>query len=300
MLHRMGSRWEMDIEERMKLDQLDRITDEAVAGAIYRTKLKAWKRAGIDHVSNNHLETAATSFAKWYMSYIKGIKTESNPAMERGTQVEHAIFLNIMGIVKDVDECVRIAKNRFSQNLMLGASKLASIAKEAENLEPMIKSGIEFLAPYGKPKLEFIENKQEFTQPEASIKLDEVVVPCVGKMDALYPDQKLIGDLKTSARAVNGLTRSWQRQGAIYATSNPGYAMTFFVITPKGVSRIDQTEEEIKDGLNEATLIAQTVQRWLLLKEQPHQLAEIIIPDFSSFKMQDPEYQEAGHEIWGF
>lgn len=300
MLNRMGARWEMDIEERMKLDQLDTITDEAIAGAIYRTKLKAWKRAGIDHVSPSHLETASTSFAKWYMQYIKKIKTDTNPAMERGKQVEHAIFLNIMGIVKDVDECVRIAKKRFSDELMLGPSKLASIAKEAANLEPMIKSGIEFLKPYGIPKLQYVEKAGEFIQPSIDYKLDQLAVNCIGNMDAFYePDMKIV-DVKTSAKSVNGLLRSWRRQGALYASANPGYSMEFVVITPKGVTSIQQTDEEIKDGLNEATLIAQTVQRWLLLKEQPHQLAEIIIPDFSSFKMQDPEYQEAGHEIWGF
>lgn len=300
MLNRIGARWEMDIEERMKLDQLDRITDDAIAGAIYRTKLKAWKRAGIDHVSPSHLETASTSFAKWYMHYIKKIDTETNPAMERGTQVEHAIFLNIMGIVKDVDECVRIAKVRFQKKLALTRSAMSTINKEKANLEPMIKSGIEFLKPYGIPKLQYVEKAGEFIQPSIDYKLDQLAVNCVGNMDAFYEQDKKIVDVKTSARSVNGLLRSWRRQGAIYASANPSYSMEFVVITPKGVTSIKQTDEEIKDGLNEATLIAQTVQRWLLLKEQPHQLAEIIIPDFSSFKMQDPEYQEAGHEIWGF
>ncbi len=300
MLNRIGSRWEMDIEERMKLDQLDRITDEAIAGAIYRTKLKAWKRAGIDHVSPSHLETASTSFAKWYMHYIKKIDTETNPAMERGKQVEHAIFLNIMGVVEDVDECVRIAKVRFQKKLALTRSAMSTINKEEANLEPMIKSGIEFLKPYGIPKLQYVEKAGEFIQPSIGYKLDQLAVNCVGNMDAFYERDKKIVDVKTSARSVNGLLRSWRRQGAIYASANPGYSMEFVVITPKGVTSIKETEEEIKDGLNEATLIAQTVQRWLLLKEQPHQLAEIIIPDFSSFKMQDPEYQEAGHEIWGF
>jgi hypothetical protein len=302
-LESLGWRSEVDEVEAFKLDVMDSYTDNDVKDAIFRTKEKrrdAWKRAGISHISSSHLGTASSSLAKWFMSYIKNVKTESNPSMTRGKVVEHAIFLKVMGIEESIDECVIIAKRRFQRELLLNGHAMKLMLKEFENLEPMIRNGIDFFEKMGKPDLVFDKSKDEFIQPEIQLKLDKVECDCLGYMDAVYREKKLIIDLKTSVRSANSLTRDWRRQGALYAAGNPNYSMSFLVVTTKDVHLIEQTKEEIADGLNEATLIAQTIQRFLMLREDPEKLAELIVPDFTSFKMQEPVYQKLGREIWGF
>ena len=288
----------VDAEERFKLEMQERITDRCVEGAIYRTRMKGWRKLAKweNHISPSHINSAIRSLPSWYLERVVGIQTDSSAAAERGKAAEHGICLYITGAVKDLDDAVRMAQKRFSK-FILDTKGLNAFAREYEYLDAMIRAGVDTLAYLGRPDLKMVEG--EFVQPLVSARLAEVAPDCIGYIDALYRDKKKIVDIKTSAKAVRQLKSEWRRQGAFYANACPDYEMWFCVITPKGAEMIQQTPDELESGLAELTRAAQQIQNLLLTYEDPIDLRKIIIPDFSSFTLNDPKLQDAARDTWG-
>ena len=288
----------IDAEERFKLEMQERITDKCVEGAIYRSRMKGWQKLAKweDHISPSHINSAIRSLPAWYLERVVGVKTDSSAAAERGKAAEHGICLYITGAVKDLDDAVRMAQKRFS-TFILDTRGLNAFAREYEYLDAMIRAGVDTLAYLGRPDLKMVGG--EFLQPEISAYLDEVAPRCIGKLDAPYWKKKIIVDIKTSAKAVRGLKSEWRRQGAFYAHACPEHEMWFCVITPKGAEMIQQTPDELESGLAELTRAAQQIQNLLNTYDDPIDLAKIIIPDFSSFTLNDPKLQDAARETWG-
>jgi len=288
----------VDAEERFKLEMQEHITDRCVEGAIYRTRMKGWQKLAKweDHISPSHINSAIRSLPSWYLERVVGVQTDSSDEMERGKAAEHGICLYLTGAVKDLDDAVRMAQNRFSK-FILDTKRLNIFAREREYLDAMIRAGVDALAPLGRLDLKMVDG--EFVQPLVSARLAEVAPDCIGKLDAIYREKNKIVDIKTSAKAVRGLKSEWRRQGAFYAHACPEHEMWFCVITPKGAEMIQQTPDELESGLAELTRAAQQIQNLLNIYEDPIDLAKIIIPDFSSFTLNDPKLQDAARDTWG-
>lgn len=196
--------------------------------------------------SPSAINTWVYSKKNWVLNYLFGQRTPVNAAMKRGTVIEDAVVSVLIGD-KSEEAAVNDAVNRFNREMTFSNDPRMEI--ERESITPSIKQAVVSLSIYGRP--DFMPNSKQH-KINTVCRTDQWSLPVVGYLDLVYPQHKLIIDIKTTHNIPkNGITAPHRRQGAVYAHAMADYTVKFNYVTPNEtaihtIDRVPETMAEIK------------------------------------------------------
>lgn len=251
----------------------------------------SFERHGIDHLSASSINLFVAEPAMWAMQKLMGRKSGVGAAAHRGTSIEAGVELGLFEPDAPVEACQELALSRFNQLTVLSGDPNRD--KEAAAIAPSVAIALKELRQYGVPSA-----ADGNRQHRIETRIDGVSVPFIGWLDFWFQDHAIIVDLKTQLRLSSKISEPHARQGAIYHAAHGNAEIRFAYVTPQkiGVYRLDDP----RTHLNAVAHIAQSIERFLGLSEDPEALTRSLSPNFDSFYWNDPTTRALGREVWGF
>jgi hypothetical protein len=240
----------------------------------------------LEHLSPSTCNLFIASPAMFVLEKLLKKRSPVGAAAHRGTSVEDGI---VSGLLKGlpVSEAAAIANSKFAQLTALSGDP--RVEKEEKSVPEMVEIGLKELSAYGPPSS---------TQGKIEYKIEGLAVPMIGFYDMMWEDHGILIDLKTTHALPSKISTNHARQVALYvaAKSNNLDARICYVTTKKSATyRLENIQQHV-DALSR---IALTIQRFLSISSDPHELAQIVVPDVDSFYFADPLARQAAFEVWG-
>lgn len=212
--------------------------------------MNGFEMHNIKHSSASQINKWATAPCAWIAEKLYGHRFKVGCAAIRGFLIEEAV-VNILANDWDIQTAIDDALKNYDARNALNTE--SSLQKNRDAIEPIIRTSIEALKPYGKPEFTKGQNKQEAI--ELVCNGEGWSLPIIGYMDLYYPDHGLVIDLKTTLRMPSVMTPAHERQAAIYEKAIGNKGVRFLYVTPKKhgfleCADIEKRLSEIKTLLN--------------------------------------------------
>ena len=248
--------------------------------------MNPFAKYGIEHLSASQCNLFTSSPAMYVMERLLKLRSPVGAAAHRGTAVEAGIAHGLMNGAP-LKECQEVAQKEFSRLTALSADP--RLDKESAALAGMVDEGLKELLPYGKP-----------TSAQGAIKyhVEGLAVPLIGFYDFAWEQHGILTDLKTTHALPSKISTNHARQVALYRASlgdNMDARITY--VTPKKAATYHL--ENVREHVSALEKIALTIQRFLMISDDPHYLASIIVPDVDSFYFSDPKARQNAFDVWG-
>ena len=251
----------------------------------------SFERHGIDHLSASSINLFVAEPAMWAMQKLLGRKSGVGAAAHRGTSIEAGVEMGLFEPDAPVEACQELAQARFNQLTVLSGDP--NREKEFAAIAPSVAIALKELRQYGVPSAADGNRQHRIETP-----IEGVSVPFIGWLDFWFQEHSIIVDLKTQLRLSSKISEPHARQGAIYHAAHGNAEIRFAYVTPQkiGVYRLDDP----RTHLNAVAHIAQSIERFLALSDDPEELTRSLSPNFDSFYWNDPTTRALGREVWGF
>ena len=227
-----------------------------------------------------------SSPAMYLQEYVFKQRGGVGAAAHRGTASEAGI---VAGLARgaSLEECQNVALTEFDRLTALTADPRRE--KERAGVPKIVEQGLKELGPYGKPT---------GTQGQMLHEVEGLLVPIKGFYDFLWEDKGILIDLKTTLALPSKISGSHARQVAFYkiALSDNLDARVSYVTPSKAAT---YQLENAREHYNSLVKCALTIQRFLSLSRDKHELAALVVPDPESFFLSDPRARQTAFEIWG-
>ena len=237
----------------------------------------------IEHLSASSINLFIQDIPLFIVRYLAKHKSPTNPAMLRGTIIDHAIGKNYT-IQQAQEEFKKLMAYEKKQGNVFDKEKADT---EYNNLEKYLEIGIPFYEKLGEPVS---------YQERVELNFDDLPVPIIGFVDMEYKD--CIRDIKTTAKRPSTLLPPVQRQIAIYATAlekNRAYA-DYLYVTKTKAEVITLEVDDIDMRLNEVYRVASAMMN-LLQDNDINSLVDKFYPDFSNWMWSDSD-RAVAKELW--
>ena len=258
--------------------------------------MSGFKAHGVQSLSASQINTYIGDPAYWVLQKLFKTRSEPNAAMVRGISAESGIVHGLFNLDASLEDCVALALREYDEKLAL--SNDPKYDSERAGIPGLIEYALQELRQYGVPS-----NAQE----RITVKLPDVTVPFFGYTDIEYADHGIIVDIKTTLRMPSSISEYHARQGAIYAHAKSNYAMRFAYVKPKpskGQDRAcnvyEMTSDDIATYLAQVREVALRMDRFLSISNDKHELAALLVPDYSGYQWSNPSIREQGRELYGF
>lgn len=237
----------------------------------------------IEHLSASSINLFMQDIPLFIVRYLAKHKSSTNPAMLRGTVIDHAIG-NKTSVAEAQKEFKALINYEKKQGNVFDQEKAET---EYNNIEKYLEVGFPFYQDLGEPVS---------YQKKVELQFDDLPIPVLGFVDMEYED--CIRDIKTTAKRPSALTPQVQRQIAIYATAlekNRAYA-DYLYVTKTKAEVITFEVDDIDMRLNEVYRVASAMMN-LLQNNDINSLVDQFYPDMTSFMWDDSSIQVA-KELW--
>lgn len=239
---------------------------------------------GLEHLSPSTCNLFVASPAMFVQEKLMKKRSPVGAAAHRGTSVEEGIAQALNGATADV--AVKAAQDKFSVLTALSGDPRRE--KEEGAIADMVRVGMKELLPYGKPSS---------AQGKIEYKVEGLAVPMIGFYDFEWADHGILIDLKTTHALPSKISTNHARQVALYcAARGDNLDARLCYVTPKKSAVYHL--ENVRQHVEALGVIALTIQRFLSLSKDPHELAGIVCPDVDSFYFADPLARQAAFDIW--
>ena len=204
----------------------------------------------IEHLSASSINLFIQDIPLFIVRYLAKHKSPTNPAMLRGTVIDHAI---------GEKHSVKTAQKEFMSLMHYHKKEGVTFDEvkaetEYKNIEKYLEVGLPFYKNLGEPVS---------YQKKVELEFDDLPIPVIGYVDLEYKD--CIRDIKTSARKPSELLPPVQRQLAIYATAlekDRAYA-DYLYVTKTKAEVITLEVDDIDMRLNEVYRVASAMMNLL-------------------------------------
>lgn len=237
----------------------------------------------IEHLSASSINLFIQDIPLFIVRYIAKHKSPTNPAMLRGTVIDHAIG-NKTSLAEAQKEFKKIMNYQKKQGNVFDKDKADT---EYNNIEKYLEVGLPFYNDLGEPVS---------YQKKVELQFDDLPIPVIGYVDMEYSD--CIRDIKTTAKKPSTLLPPVQRQIAIYATAlekNRAYA-DYLYVTKTKAEVITFEVDDIYTRLNEVYRVASAMMN-LLQNNDINSLVDQFYPDLSSWMWSDSD-RAVAKELW--
>lgn len=238
----------------------------------------------IEHLSPSSCNLFVSSPAMFVQEKLFKKRSPVGCAAHRGTSVEDGIAAVLNGA--SVDEGIAITQNKFSKLTALSGDPRKE--KEENAIADMVRVGAKELSLYGKPSS---------AQGKIEYKVDGLLVPMIGFYDFEWADHGILIDLKTTHALPSKISTNHARQVALYCAArgdNLDARLCYVTSKKSAVYHL----ENVRQHVEALGVIALTIQRFLAISNDPHELAGIVCPDVDSFYFADPMARQAAFDTW--
>lgn len=248
----------------------------------------ASERHGLQHYSASSCNLFQADPALFIMEKLMGLRGQVGCAAYRGTSVERGIEAGIMDLEKPLAECQEIAVKEFDRLSALSTDP--NREKEREAVPGIVEQGLIELRPYGKPS--HTQHKIEWKHPDLPL-------PFIGYVDFFYEESGVVVDLKTQLRLSSEISVNHAKQVSLYcAAISDNLEGRISYVTPKKAATY--RVENMREHLGALVKVAQTMERFLSVSDDPKVLAGLVAPNYDAFYWNDKRTRQSGYEIWGF
>lgn len=174
-----------------------------------------FQKFDIGHLSASSVNKAREAFDVWICNYIGGAKFPTNFAMWQGKAVELGIDQNVYS-GQEIDFCIRSALDYFSKQTNMLPNYADEYAKREPIIKRMVQTGIQQLRTIGVPKQPTLGEQHKIEIPVRFAEGDLGTIPVIGFLDYWFPEENIVVDLKTTAKAPSKWTLSHAIQASIY------------------------------------------------------------------------------------
>ncbi len=240
-----------------------------------------FKTHGIHWLSPSSINTYISDQPLWVMRYLFKVRSPSGAAAVRGNALEFALEK-------------KYCDGKFDYNA-LEAKFMTMCAESTIRLDSKAaQKEMKLLKDFGKViDDDFKYDELESYQEKVEVNLEDLPVPILGYIDFRFKDK--IVDLKTTTRMPSSPTEAQNRQMALYSMAYPDSGMELFFATPKGHKKF--TLENLTEYKKQLEKAAYTIQRFLALSDDKHELASFVYPNFDSW-MWGNQMKEEAKKIW--
>ena len=250
---------------------------------------------GIDHLSNSSISLFISNTPKWVLNYLHKIKSHTNPAMLRGTVVDHEIGRQEkepLPIAESIQRAVLEFDTTAKQLKKEKAFEIddAKELKEKQNLAKYLELAIPHYKNLGKANH---QQKIEY-QPEWS------PVPIIGYCDFTYPELGIVRDLKTTAKKPSEIPDSVNRQLSIYSTALDGYVplVDYVLVNQSRQEVITMEVNDVDKWMSQVKGAVIAMQNLLSLGDL-NEITSMMYPDLSDWMWSDYEKEQIiEQKIW--
>jgi hypothetical protein len=235
--------------------------------------------------SPSSLNLFTASREMFVLERILGIRQPVGAPAHRGTAVEAGVTFGLQDPKATIEACVAEAQKKFDTVSALSGDPRRDDYRAA--IPAMVETALEELRPYGIPS---------GTQGFIEWQVPELTFPIVGYYDFEWADHGIIVDLKTTERLPSSIKPGHARQVALYAGDNVEARVSY--VTPK--KRATYQLENKREHRAALVRIAQAVERFLALSDDPQFYIDITAPDYESFYWASPAARQVGMEKWGY
>ena len=215
---------------------------------------------------------------------ILGEKQAVGVPAHRGVAIEDGVTHGLMDPMAPVKNCIEIAHNKYDALTCLSGDPRRD--RYRETISSMTMKALDELRKYGVPSR---------TQGAIEWKPPGLELPIYGIFDYEWSQHGIIADLKTTEKMPSQIKIPHARQVALYCTSDNTDARLIYV-TPHKFE--PYRLENIREHRNALLRIAQTVERFLALSDDPEFFIKITMPDLDSFYWAEPAVRELAYRYW--
>ena len=174
-----------------------------------------FQKFDIDHLSASSVNKAREAFDVWIVDKIGGAKFPTNFSMWQGKAVELGVDQNVYSN-QEIDFCIRSALDYFSKQTNMLPNYADEYAKREPIIKRMVQTGIQQLRTIGVPKQPTLGEQHKIEIPVRFAEGDLGTIPVIGFLDYWFPEENIVVDLKTTAKAPSKWTLSHAIQASIY------------------------------------------------------------------------------------
>ena len=174
-----------------------------------------FQKHSIEHLSSSSVNKAREAFDVWLVDKLGGAKFPTNFSMWQGKAVELGVDQNVYS-GKEIDFCIRSALDYFSKHTNLLPNYAEEYAKREPIIKRMVQTGIQQLRTIGVPKQPTLGEQHKIEIPVRFAEGDLGTIPVIGFLDYWFPEENIIVDLKTTAKAPSKWTLSHAIQASLY------------------------------------------------------------------------------------
>lgn len=174
-----------------------------------------FQKFDIDHLSASSVNKAREAFDVWIVDKIGGAKFPTNFSMWQGKAVELGVDQNVYS-GQEIDFCIRSALDYFSKQTNMLPNYADEYAKREPIIKRMVQTGIQQLRTIGVPKQPTLGEQHKIEIPVRFAEGDLGTIPVIGFLDYWFPEENIVVDLKTTAKAPSKWTLSHAIQASIY------------------------------------------------------------------------------------
>lgn len=248
----------------------------------------AIERHGMKHLSVAKFNKFQNEPGLLIVEDLLGKRQPVGCAAHRGNAAEAGIIMGLNDLDAPLQDCVEHALKEFDRLSALSSDPARE--KERKAIPGIVQHGLAELRPYGKPS---------HYQQEVMWEHPDLPVPVKGFIDLRWEEHGILADLKTTMRIPSEITDAHARQVASYGfaiSDNLDLRLTY--VSDKRA--VTYKLENARQHLEAMIKIAQALERFLSISDDPMELAKYIAPSFDSFYWKDPAARRAGFEVWGY
>ena len=246
----------------------------------------SFQRHGINHLSASTINLFARQPALFVMEKLLKRRGQVGCAAFRGTASEAGIVHGLLNETASIEDCQSVGLAEYDKLSILSADSRR--AKEREAVPGIIATGLPELRQYGRPDM--VQTKIERTLPG-------VPVPFIGYVDLGWTGLGITLDIKSQLRLSSSISSDHNRQIALYVHDTNHQGRIGYITPAKlGVYVLEDAAQHIADVI----AIAQTMERFLAVSNDPAVLAGIVCPDLDSFYYSDPTTRATARQVFGF
>jgi len=243
-------------------------------------------------LSWSHISQFATKRPQWALQRIFGYKFPTNPAMERGSSVEHGLHMLLKG--DTLENATKSMHYQYDEKLKNVFHN--DIAKERNTLLPLLEAFYKYFEKQNWKLLSFQEE----------VLTTVIDIPVRGFTDFHFEDkdtkEDFYIDLKTSKTMPKSIPNAHAMQQSIYAKAtnarqNLLYG-TYYKTKPVEVVpfEVGNTNQYLK-MVNHMVL---SMEHYLLRMDSKEDIVKSIIPDPSDWWWNEESLVKARIKVWGY
>jgi hypothetical protein len=247
----------------------------------------AAERHGLTHFSASSCNLFQADPALFVMEKLLGMRGSVGAAAYRGTAAEHGVTVGLINPAASLRSCQDAAVKEFDRLSALSTDP--NREKERDAVTGIVEQGLAELRQYGVPSL---------VQQRIEWKHESLPLPFIGFSDFVWEDHGIIVDLKSQLRLSSEISTNHARQVALYGAALTDNAdLRICYATPKKCATY--RVENAREHLAALVRIAQTIERFLSVSDDPKELAGIVVPNVDSFYYNDPTTRQKAFEVYG-